>query len=545
MRLGAADTKTPVRDVDSTALLTATSSLPIEYGGAAAAQEERVLSSQTAQSLSLSPWKGVVRSASASAIAITACVGLVSLVAASHGTHKFASLGESAATTWSPHATPPVTGDSLLGVKFYVYEGLAIPTRLTLDGNHLPDQLESLDPEIPTHGSSPSIVKHLDDLLLGRQALRHPMRTYNASEAALFYVPTPMNAVSMFGMRLCHHPKHDATVCGRDILRRDGALLRKSKWYMRSLGRDHVVVMSSYINDYHKRKAVQLDKYNKNVFIGRLGAAPKFQTSRSFDFGEYAPMSLLHCNHVTWENRVMRVPKDGALKLPDRFAIPSFYVGRRCPVHREPASSDFALIASLKTDEARFVERLKLCDILKRHRASFRVKTCGLGKQCPALAQAKFGFHVRGDTPGSNRLMDTILSGTVPIFTDVKQLDVLPSFIDWGKLSYFADLNTGERAIRETLQTFVQDEEEYEEKHEAVLRNAKLFDFSTEIPFELYMYHFSLLIYPNLEPRPQSFAPGDAFRTARMTDIDATAAAVASTQRDVDNVYLVSQYLYY
>ena len=210
-----------------------------------------------------------------SASAIAACVGLLSLVVASHGAQKLASLGDSAddATTWSwsPLATPAVSGDSLLGVKFYVYEDFAIPSRLTLDGKPLPDRLETLDPERPMHTVNPSVVKHLDDLLLARQAVRHPMRTDNASEAALFYVPTPLNAVSMFGQRLCHH--------------------------------------------------------------------------------------------------------------------------------------------------------------------------------------------------------------------------------------------------------------------KAVLRNAKLFDYSTKVPFELYMYHFALLIYPNLEPRPQSFAPSDAFSTARMTDINATAAAAVGAQR--------------
>ena len=127
-----------------------------------------------------------------SASAIAACVGLLSLVVASHGAQKLASLGDSAddATTWSPLATPAVSGDSLLGVKFYVYEDFAIPSRLTLDGKPLPDRRETLDPERPMHTVSPSVIKHLDDLLLARQAVRHPMRTDNASEAALFYVPT-------------------------------------------------------------------------------------------------------------------------------------------------------------------------------------------------------------------------------------------------------------------------------------------------------------------------------------------------------------------
>ena len=79
-----------------------------------------------------------------------------------------------------------------------------------------------------------------------------------------------------------------------------------------------------------------------------------------------------------------------------------------------------------------------------------------------------------------------------------------------------------------SLRAIQQDERGYAKRRKAVLRNAKLFDYSTMVPFELYMYHFSLLIYPNLEPRPQSFAPSDAFSTARTTDINATAAAAGA-----------------
>jgi len=528
MRVGAVNAKTPLCDVDSTALST-TSSLPAEYGGAARADGERALSSSAASSSSSSSstWNRVVRSASA----IAACVGLASLVVASHRAQKFASLGDSAeftddATAWSPYATPAVSGDSLLGVKFYVYDDFAVPSRLTLDGKPLPVRLETLDPQRPTHTVSPSLVKHLDDVLLARQAVRHPMRTDNASEAALFYVPTPLNAVSMFGQRLCHHTKDGETLCGREILKRDGKALRESKWYQKSLGRDHVVVMSSYIHDYLKRKEVHLDEYNTNVFQSRLGAAPGITTSsHDFDFADYAPMSMLRCNHITWENRVMRVPQNGELKLPERFALPSFYVGRRCSVRQGPVSNDFALIASFETWNQKIGERIKLCDVLKRNDTSFRVDACGPGKQCPALAQAKFGFHVRGDTPGSNRLMDTILSGTVPIFTHEKQYGVLPSFIDWRKLSYFADIKADRKTLVRSLRAIVQDERGYAKRRKAVLRNLKLFDYSTKLPFEMYMYHFSLLIYPNLEPRPQRFAPSDAFCTARLTDINATSVA--------------------
>jgi hypothetical protein len=36
--------------------------------------------------------------------------------------------------------------------------------------------------------------------------------------------------------------------------------------------------------------------------------------------------------------------------------------------------------------------------------------------------------------------MDTILSGTVPLFTRREQYEVLPDWIDWKQLSYFVPL---------------------------------------------------------------------------------------------------------
>ena len=72
------------------------------------------------------------------------------------------------------------------------------------------------------------------------------------------------------------------------------------------------------------------------------------------------------------------------------------------------------------------------------------------------LAQSRFGFHVRGDTFGANRLFDTILSGTVPIFTFKEQYDILPQWVDWKGLSYFVSITT-EDAFTESLDRILAD----------------------------------------------------------------------------------------
>ena len=80
----------------------------------------------------------------------------------------------------------------------------------------------------------------------------------------------------------------------------------------------------------------------------------------------------------------------------------------------------------------------------KQPDVNFFMRYCGDGEQCPALAQSRFGGHVRGDKPSSQRLHDNMLSGTVPIFTLKEQFDHRPFWIDWDKLSYFADIQKEE-----------------------------------------------------------------------------------------------------
>jgi hypothetical protein len=102
----------------------------------------------------------------------------------------------------------------------------------------------------------------------------------------------------------------------------------------------------------------------------------------------------------------------------------------------------------------------------------------GTGIQCPTLAQSKFGFHVRGDTLGSQRLVDTLLSGTVPIFTRIEQYRIQPPWIDWDQLSYFVNVTTQSTFI-ESLADILQDERGYQQRHEAVLRHRPLLDWHT------------------------------------------------------------------
>jgi hypothetical protein len=88
---------------------------------------------------------------------------------------------------------------------------------------------------------------------------------------------------------------------------------------------------------------------------------------------------------------------------------------------------------------------------------AYSMSLCGAGQQCPALANARLGFHVRGDTYGSNRLIDTLLSGTVPIFTFDEQYNVVPDWINWKLLSYFARVSHGETVFLSDIDVIVAD----------------------------------------------------------------------------------------
>ena len=111
--------------------------------------------------------------------------------------------------------------------------------------------------------------------------------------------------------------------------------------------------------------------------------------------------------------------------------------------------------------------------------------------------------------------MDTILSGSVPIFTDPEQYRILGDWIDWSKLTYYLQLHDesdmksrrknmlyqptyvlSEQSFLEKLQLIIDDEDGYERKHKAVIEHAPLFDYTTIYPFDTYMYLFQAKFFP-------------------------------------------------
>jgi hypothetical protein len=334
------------------------------------------------------------------------------------------------------------TPSLLLSVPFYVYEELAW-TNATY-GNFLIADFAAIH------------FKHSDDYLFMKASLQHPMRTRDPSKAKLFFIPILKNffddQVWFKKHRLCWNG-----FCQKELLAYTMNVLSNSEWF-RTKPHLHVVVNSHYMS-----------------------------ASKSWAQKRYPALfnkQLSNCNAIGFE--------DNRPNNPNRLVFPKTYPGRPCS--RSKKTQDIAMIANMKHKDRQFI-----CNLLWETNSTVRIAHCGQGQQCPALAQAKFGFHVPGDTFGSNRLMDTILSGTVPIFTREEQYYILPKWINWRKLSYLLPLEaekTNETTFLGSLYVILSDVDGYREKHQTVLKNYHLFDYSTLYPFDTYMYMFQAELCP-------------------------------------------------
>lgn len=407
---------------------------------------------------------------------------------------------------------PEDYGNLLLTVPFYVYEELAWE-----DATFGAETVENL--ARTPRGRS----KHADDFYFMKASLNHPMRTRDPSQAKIFVIPLLLNFYadrhyySGREHKLCSASTSTSltrtsrrTYCDRDLLRHAATVLQHSEWFQAHPER-HIVVQSHYLAD----KKFKIPTELKDM--------------------------LYQVNVISFENQVPN--------RPDRLRFPKYYVGHSCLTTRNnidkkkndprqedstaaaaaavKKTQDVVMIASVNHEKLHyFQDRLNVCEWIRNNNnynntdtdtdhnnatTTIIMSQCGQGEQCPALAQAKFGFHTRGDTLGSNRLMDTILSGTVPIFTRREQYDILPAWIDWkNQLSVLLPMNNSDdepAAIKsnqtaasssflQALKAILQDEQGYQERQAAILQHRALFDWTTLYPFDTYMYMLQAELYP-------------------------------------------------
>jgi len=386
-----------------------------------------------------------------------------------------------------------------LQVPFYVYENTALDWSNATTKfhffrpNHLKDKFTTLgldpratcsDANLPeedceyklTQNSSYDVYKHSEDHWMLHHALyNHPMRTRDPSQAKLFFVPTLLNALAIHIFRkepFCVHVG-ETTECNKTLLLdQTDAALWESPWFQRHLGQDHIVVDSHYY---------------------KSGGLWHMKNS-----------SLNMCNHISFEQRLNDKYLQERIHAKDardkRFYLSSPYIGSPCPTNNTQTKiADFAMIASLKPKTVGFESRDKICAWLAE--GNYSVSICGRGDMCPALAESRFGFHPRGDTWGSNRLLDTLLSGTVPIYTGVWQYGILPQDIGipWKELGYYVSVSS-RKSFEEGLQQLLNTtEEEYQAKLDLIAQYRPLLDHTQVYQFDAFMAKFAKEILPILE----------------------------------------------
>jgi hypothetical protein len=349
---------------------------------------------------------------------------------------------------------------TLLSVPYYVYEELIWLDNATLDGISLQEAIEE-NKVFPN-------PKHNDDYWFMKASLTHPMRTYNPEEAKLFVVPSLSNIIMHTSIYYTKEKLCWRGICGRPLMEYIDNVLTESPWFQRNAGADHLASVG-----YH-------GWFNQR-FKGK-----QFK-------------SIQNCNVVGFCGGVK-------INSADRLFFQKLYVGTACPQSSEK-THDFTMVASLRPKDKRFRSRQHICDwmgggasinVTNEHRATnYSMPVCGPGQQCPTLSNSRFGFHVRGDSYGANRLADTLLSGTVPIFTMKEQYTTVPDWFDWDKISYFADV-TNKTSFLASINSILADKEGYQTRLQNVLNDRDLFDWRTEAPFDTYMYMLQSHLFPDL-----------------------------------------------
>lgn len=337
----------------------------------------------------------------------------------------------------------PFLPQKVLSSKFYVYDHI---DWMSMVCSGLPVSEVVMQEKVAR--------KHTDDFWFLKAALKHPLRTMNPNEATLFVVPGLLNVVShiMYGI-LAPDVRRQCcigAICNEDLFRYAEDSLGKWFLFQRNSGKDHVMVCSHWACASH---------------LQNITAFPNLNRVHSIAFEE---------NSIRGE----------------RCRIASTYVGEACSHHAKQFM--FTLVATMHPEKEDFRGRRDVCRWLSTGLQSTGLQNdpqlfsvCGTGDRCPALASARFGFHIRGDTWGSSRLIDLILSGTIPIFTSREQYEILPPFVPWHEISVFADISD-QVSFESSIQN-ITERAHLQELQAAVNESAPLVDWETLHPFEQYM----------------------------------------------------------
>ena len=363
----------------------------------------------------------------------------------------------------------PNNPDLLLSVPFYVYEdeflnnSLWNITEIYESQRGWKDEIHDSNNETKTfmeYAEHYKYYKQFGDVHFIRSALQHPMRVLNPEDAKLFVVPCLITYT--MHMLLYNDPENDPETILKNKKRLEKAneVLGASPWFLRNDGADHIAPVGWW--------------------------SAKDPLSKHFE-------RLTRCNFVQFADD----PSDPSYIHPDyktnRSMFKIFYVGTPC----EPVASfaqktrDFVFVGNIEPHKfsinkgvrENFHSRKDVCEWMTRH-TNHSYSVCGRGDQCPHLSEALLGFHIRGDTMSANRLFDTLLSGTVPVFTLKDQYKSQSDFYDWDKISYFANVSN-ETTFLEDMNKNLSNKTDMMVKTKNVLDNRDLFDWQTLVPFDV------------------------------------------------------------
>ncbi len=133
-----------------------------------------------------------------------------------------------------------------------------------------------------------------------------------------------------------------------------------------------------------------------------------------------------------------------------------------------------------------FQDRRNMCGWLSTQ-TNYTVSACGAADNlCPHTSRAWLGLHARGDSVSANRLFDTLLSGTIPVFTLKDQYHAQPDWYKWDMISYFADVRN-ETKFLDDIDNMMSNKTDIIAKTQHVRDNMDLFNWQTNVPFDVYM----------------------------------------------------------
>ena len=312
------------------------------------------------------------------------------------------------------------------------------------------------------HLSNYPSFKHADDWYFARAATRSVRRTSPAN-AKIFVVPALLNLQSAAATEDEFPDRHWHTewkkfccdirgvqVCHTDLVRELDNRLSKSKWFLRSGGKDHFLVASHWIWKF---------QYKKHKFTS-ISACSQI----NFDAFSFTTNKQAHSFFHTYVGKNCRNSSFLRARLHSTKAIPGFhFIGDmtlKNPVEMYAVASSgqrkllcdavalmptkvvensFCASSSYKysvynvtCDHGRGVAcnipikpHVVYCDNRKQENSDvLRGQPCEPSPPlyCESLSRAGFVLHARGDSWTSSRLSDAIDNGLVPVYTITEQL---------------------------------------------------------------------------------------------------------------------------